>query len=94
MYRVFCGHCVYLCVNLHIFVCPVPHVADFLEDFGYDRDTPPREWHRGYIGLPSQRKTSNYDVSVKDRVQHGREAEGAQSAFCDTEKSGSASLKG
>lgn len=67
-------------------------IADFLEDFGYD--APPGEWHRGYIGLPSQRKTSNSDVPVKDRVQHGREAEGAQSSFCNTEKSGSASLKG
>lgn len=67
-------------------------------DFGFDRDTPPgqnqRDWQRGYIGLPSQRKTSNCDVSVKDRPLHGREAEGAQSAFYDPDKSGSAPLKG
>lgn len=79
-------------------MCPVPLIADFLEDFGCERDTPPgqnlREWHRGYIGLPSQRKMSNSDVSVKDGPQHGREAEGAQSSFCNTEKPGSASLKG
>lgn len=79
-------------------VCPVSHVADFMEDFGLDRDMPPaqnlREWHRGYIGPPSQRKTSNCDVSVKDKVQHSRDAEGAQSSFCDPAKSGSASLKG
>lgn len=80
-------------------VCPVPHIGDFLEeDFGFDRDTPPgqnlRDRQRGYIGLPSQRKTSNCDVSATNRPQLGREAEGAQSSFCDTEKSGSASLKG
>ncbi|XP_010730835.3 TRAF-type zinc finger domain-containing protein 1 isoform X2 [Larimichthys crocea] len=72
--------------------------ADFLDDFGFDRDTPPgqnlRDWQRGYIGLPSQRKTSNCDVSVKDRPQHGREADGAQSSFCDTDKSAPAPLKG
>lgn len=76
----------------------IKHQADFLEDFGYDGDTAPgqnlRERQRGYIGLPSQKKTSNCDVSVKDRPQHGREAEGAQSSFCDTEKSGPSSLKG
>lgn len=76
----------------------IKHQAEFMEDFGLERDGPPgqnlREWHRGYIGLPSQRKTSNCDVSVKDRLQHGREAEGAQSSFCDSAKSGSASLKG
>ena len=53
-----------------------------------------REWQKGYIGLPSQRKTSNYDVSAKNRPLHGRDAEGAHSSFCDTEKSGSESLKG
>ncbi|KAM9360986.1 TRAF-type zinc finger domain-containing protein 1 [Symphorus nematophorus] len=76
----------------------IKHQADFMEGFGFDRDTPPgqnlRDLHRGYIGRPSQRKTSNCDVSVKDRPQHGREAEGAQSSFCDTEKSASATLKG
>ncbi|XP_040898727.1 TRAF-type zinc finger domain-containing protein 1 [Toxotes jaculatrix] len=77
----------------------IKHQADFLEeDFGFDRHIPPgknpREWQRGYIGLPSQRKTSNCDVSVKNRPQQGREAEGAHSSFCDTDKSGSASLKG
>lgn len=76
-------------------VCPVPHIGDFLEqDFGFERDGPPGQWQRGYIGLPSQRKTSNCDVSAKDRPQHGREAEGVQSPFYDAEKSGSASLKG
>lgn len=79
---------------------PVLLIADVLEEFGYDRDTPPgenlREWHRGYIGRPSQRKMSNSDGSVKqtDRPQHGREAEGAQSSFCNIDKSASASLKG
>ncbi|XP_035514033.1 LOW QUALITY PROTEIN: TRAF-type zinc finger domain-containing protein 1 [Morone saxatilis] len=64
--------------------------ADFLEDFGFERDTPPgqnaRDWQRGYIGLPSQRKTSNCNVPVKERPQQGLEAEGAQSSFSDTEK--------
>ncbi|XP_023266439.1 TRAF-type zinc finger domain-containing protein 1 [Seriola lalandi dorsalis] len=67
------------------------HQADFFdEDFGFDRHSPPgksqREWQRGYIGLPSQRKTSNCDVSVKNRPQLGREAEGAHSSFCDTDR--------
>ncbi|XP_029296313.1 TRAF-type zinc finger domain-containing protein 1 isoform X2 [Cottoperca gobio] len=73
--------------------------ADFSDgDFGFNRDSQPelntREWPRGYIGLPSQRKTSNCDASVKNRAQQGREAEGAHSSFSDTEKSASASLKG
>ncbi|XP_078106891.1 TRAF-type zinc finger domain-containing protein 1 isoform X3 [Sander vitreus] len=71
--------------------------ADF-SDGDFDRNTPPgqnpREWQRGYIGLPSQRKTSNCDASVKNRTQQGREAEGAHSSFGDPEKSGSAFLKG
>ena len=76
-----------------------PHTADFLdEEFGYDRHTPlgknPKEWQRGYIGLPSQRKTSNCDVTVKNRPQQGREADGANSSFYDTENSGSVTLKG
>uniref|UniRef100_A0A3P8UAU6 TRAF-type zinc finger domain-containing protein 1 n=1 Tax=Amphiprion percula TaxID=161767 RepID=A0A3P8UAU6_AMPPE len=77
----------------------IKHQADFLEaDFGFDRDTAPgqnlRGQQRGYIGLPSQRKTSNCDVSVKNRPQQGREAEGAHLLFCDTDKPGAASLKG
>nr|XP_046243439.1 TRAF-type zinc finger domain-containing protein 1 isoform X2 [Scatophagus argus] len=68
----------------------IKHQADFAADFGFDSDTPPelnpREWQRGYIGLPSQRKTSNCDVSVKDQHQHGRDAEEAQSSFCDSER--------
>ncbi|XP_054466610.1 TRAF-type zinc finger domain-containing protein 1 isoform X2 [Anoplopoma fimbria] len=67
-------------------------------NFECDRETThglnPMEWHRGYIGLPSQRKTSNCDASVKNRPQQGREAEGAHSSFCDTETSGSTSLQG
>lgn len=74
----------------------VKHQADVVEDFRFD--SPPgqnlRELQRGYIGLPSQRKTSNCDISVKDRPQHGREAEGARSSLCDSDKSGSTSLKG
>lgn len=74
----------------------IKHQGDFLgEPLGF---TPQgqnlREWQKGYIGLPSQRKTSNYDVSAKNRPLHGRDAEGAHSSFCDTEKSGSESLKG
>lgn len=75
----------------------IKHQGDLDEHFGFERDTPPgqnlRDWHKGYIGLPSQRKTSNCDVSVKNRP-HGRDPEGAQSSFCDTEMSGSESLKG
>ncbi|CAJ1068210.1 TRAF-type zinc finger domain-containing protein 1 [Xyrichtys novacula] len=75
------------------------HQVDFSEgNFGFDRDSPPepnlREWPRGYIGLPSQRNTSSCDASLRDRPQHGREADGAQSSICDTERSGSAPLKG
>ncbi|XP_029366567.1 TRAF-type zinc finger domain-containing protein 1 isoform X2 [Echeneis naucrates] len=70
----------------------IKHQADFLEeDFGFDRHTSPgrnpREWPRGYIGLPSQRKTSNYDISGKNKSLQGREAEGAHSSFCDPDKS-------
>lgn len=72
-------------------LCYCLYIVDFLEeDFGFDGRTPPeknpREWPRGYIGLPSPRKTSNCDVSVKNRAQQGREAEGAHSSFCDTDK--------
>lgn len=78
-------------------LCPVPCVADVLdEDFVFGRDIQPgqnlREWQRDFIGLPGQRKTSNCDVSVQNRPQQGREAEGAHSSFCD--RSVSASLKG
>lgn len=77
----------------------VKHQADYAdEDFGFDRDTlpgqNPRDWQRGYIGLPSQRKMSNCDASVKTRPQQGRDAEGAHSSFSDSEKSSSAFLKG
>lgn len=86
-----------MCLFTHI-VCPVPHLGDFMEDFGFDRDTlprqNPREWQRGYIGLPSQRKMSNCDVSAKDQPQNSREAEEARPSFCDTDKSASASIKG
>lgn len=81
-------------------VCLVPHIANFSDgDFGFDRDTAapgqnPGDWQRGYIGLPSQRKTPNCDASVKNRPLQGGDAEGAHSSFFDTEKSGSASLKG
>uniref|UniRef100_UPI0037E8FD8D TRAF-type zinc finger domain-containing protein 1 isoform X1 n=2 Tax=Semicossyphus pulcher TaxID=241346 RepID=UPI0037E8FD8D len=72
----------------------IKHQGDFLEEnFGFD--TPPAQnWQRGYIGLPSQRNTSNSDVSVRDRPHHSRGAEGAPSSFCDSDKSGSASQKG
>ncbi|XP_074527479.1 TRAF-type zinc finger domain-containing protein 1 isoform X1 [Halichoeres trimaculatus] len=77
----------------------IKHQADFPEEnFGFDRDSLPgqnlREWPRGYIGRPSQRNTSNCDASMRDRPQHGRGAEGAQSSFYDSERSGSTSLKG
>lgn len=79
-------------------VCPVPHIADFSDvNFGCDRETPglnPMDWQRGYIGLPSQRKTSNSDASVKNRPQPGMEAEGAHSSVCDAETSGAPALKG
>ncbi|KAK9522798.1 hypothetical protein VZT92_019243 [Zoarces viviparus] len=73
--------------------------VDFSEvNFGCDRETPPgpnqMEWQRGYIGLPSQRKTSNCDASVKNRPQQPvMEAEGAHSSFCDSDKSASTSLQ-
>ncbi|XP_035496159.2 TRAF-type zinc finger domain-containing protein 1 isoform X2 [Scophthalmus maximus] len=75
----------------------VKHQANFLdEDFALDRDNTqgnnPREWQRGYIGLPSQRKTSNSDVSVKNRPWQDREAEQAHSSFCNPDSSESASL--
>ncbi|XP_028269767.1 TRAF-type zinc finger domain-containing protein 1 [Parambassis ranga] len=77
----------------------IKHQADFLEkDFGFDLDTPPeqnpRDWQRGYGGVSGQRKTSNCDVSVKNRPQQGREAEAAHLSVCDTEKPEAASLKG
>ncbi|KAL3063269.1 hypothetical protein OYC64_002943 [Pagothenia borchgrevinki] len=68
--------------------------ADFSQEhFGFDRDAAPlREWPRGYIGLPSQRKTSNCDPN---RAQAGREAEGSQSSLSDAEQAAAAaSLKG
>ncbi|KAM3867499.1 TRAF-type zinc finger domain-containing protein 1 [Diretmus argenteus] len=68
------------------------------EHFGFDRERAPvqnlREWQRGYSGLPTQRKMSNFNIHVKSRPQHGREAEGAHASFSDTEKCGSAPLKG
>lgn len=86
-----------VCLFFTHVVCAITHTGDLDEHFGFERDTPPgqnlRDWHKGYIGLPSQRKTSNCDVSVKNRP-HGRDPEGAQSSFCDTEMSGSESLKG
>ncbi|XP_019956639.2 TRAF-type zinc finger domain-containing protein 1 [Paralichthys olivaceus] len=77
----------------------VKQQADFLdEDFGFDRDAAPgnkpRDWQRGYIGLPSQRNPSNSEVLVKNRPWQSREAEGAQSSFCDSDTSASTSLKG
>ncbi|XP_078141446.1 TRAF-type zinc finger domain-containing protein 1 isoform X1 [Centroberyx gerrardi] len=77
----------------------IKHQADPLDDrFGFDRERPPwqnlREWQRGYSGLAPQRKMSNCDVFVKNRPQHGREAEGAHPSFSDTEKCGSAPPKG
>ena len=72
----------------------VSHIADFSQEhFGFDRDAAPlREWPRGYIGLPSQRKTSNCDPN---RAQAGREAEGSQSSLSDAEQAAAAaSLKG
>ncbi|KAK2837233.1 hypothetical protein Q5P01_014445 [Channa striata] len=75
----------------------IKHQADPLdEDFGFGRDAPPgqnpREWTRGFIGLPSPRKTFNCDVSLQNRPQQSREAEEAHSSFCD--RSGSTLLKG
>lgn len=79
-------------------MCPVTPLADFLGDFGEDREaTPiqnPRRWQQGYVGQASQRKTSNCDVLAKDRFHHDRDAEGAQSSFYNTERSAAASVKG
>ncbi|CAN9513195.1 unnamed protein product [Ophioblennius macclurei] len=77
----------------------IKHQGDFLdEDFGFEGEAATgqnlRRMPRGYIGLPSQRKPSNCDVSVRNRPQQSREAEGAQSSFQDSETSASASLKG
>ncbi|XP_061527507.1 TRAF-type zinc finger domain-containing protein 1 [Phycodurus eques] len=76
----------------------IKHQGDFLdEDLGIDGDLPPgqhqRERQRGYIGRPSQRKTSNCEVSAQNRAQHGREAEEPLS-FLDSDKPGSDYLKG
>lgn len=75
----------------------IRHQADFLDEgFAFDRETPSgqnqRGWQRSYIGQQNQRKTSNYDVSVKNRPQQAGEAEGTPLSFCDTDKS--TSLKG
>ncbi|XP_053276337.1 TRAF-type zinc finger domain-containing protein 1 [Pleuronectes platessa] len=76
------------------------HQADFLaEDFGFGRDAAPgnqpRDWQRGYIGLPSQSKASNSEALVQNRPWQSREAEGAQSStFCDSDPSASRSFKG
>lgn len=64
--------------------------ADFLEEaFAFEGEAAtgqnPRPIPRGYIGLPSQRKPSNCDVSVRNRPQQSREAEAAQSPFHDSE---------
>nr|XP_057927788.1 TRAF-type zinc finger domain-containing protein 1 isoform X2 [Doryrhamphus excisus] len=68
------------------------------QDLELDRDLTsgqsPREWQRGYIGRPSQRKTSNCDISAQNKTQHGRESEVALSSFLDSDKSGSDYLKG
>ncbi|XP_077418368.1 TRAF-type zinc finger domain-containing protein 1 [Vanacampus margaritifer] len=77
----------------------IKHQGDYLdEDLGLDGDPPPgqnqREWQRGYIGRPSQRKTSNCEVSAQNRAQHGRETEGALSSFLDPDLPGSDYLKG
>ncbi|XP_077377539.1 TRAF-type zinc finger domain-containing protein 1 isoform X2 [Festucalex cinctus] len=75
------------------------HQGDYLdEELGLDGDPPPgqnqREWQRGFIGRPSQRKTSNCEVSAQSRAQHGRESEGALSSFLDSDMPGSDYLKG
>lgn len=79
-------------------MCPVAPLADFLGDVGGDRNAAPgqnpRRWQQGYVGQASQRKTSNCDVPAKDRFHHGREAEGAQSSFYNTERSVAASVRG
>ncbi|KAG7488874.1 hypothetical protein JOB18_000091 [Solea senegalensis] len=77
----------------------VKHQADFLgERLEFDRDTTPvqnpREWQRGYIGLPSRGKTAFGDMSVKNRPWQSREMEGAHSSVSDTDESGALSLKG
>lgn len=56
----------------------IKHQADFLGDSGGDNDTAP--------GHASGRKTSSCDVSAKDRFLQGREAEGAQSSACNSER--------
>ncbi|XP_061674246.1 TRAF-type zinc finger domain-containing protein 1 isoform X1 [Syngnathoides biaculeatus] len=73
--------------------------GDFLEDnLGISGDLPPgrhqQELQRGYIGRPSQRKTSNCEVAAQNRAQHSREAEGPLSSFLDSDKPGSDYLKG
>ncbi|XP_029998732.1 TRAF-type zinc finger domain-containing protein 1 [Sphaeramia orbicularis] len=75
----------------------IKHQADFLdEDSRFDKDLHAgqnqRDWQRGHIGMPRQRKTSNCDISVKNKLQHDKDTEGAHSSVCDSEKSGS--LKG
>lgn len=77
----------------------VSHIGDFLdEDLGLVGDAPPgqnqREWQRGYIGRPSQRKTSNCEVSAQTRTPQGRELEWELSSFLDSDKPGSDYLKG
>ncbi|XP_029915479.1 TRAF-type zinc finger domain-containing protein 1 isoform X2 [Myripristis murdjan] len=76
----------------------IKHQDPLDERIGLDRERPAvqniREWQRVYSGLPTQRKMPNCDAHVKNRPQHGREAEAAQSSLSDTENFGSAPLKG
>ncbi|XP_077601217.1 TRAF-type zinc finger domain-containing protein 1-like [Stigmatopora nigra] len=77
----------------------IKHQGEFLEeDLGLSRDPSPghnqREWQRGYIGRPRQRKPSNCEFSAQNTAQHGRESEGGLTSFLDSDRPGSDYLKG
>ncbi|KAM9544908.1 TRAF-type zinc finger domain-containing protein 1-like [Salvelinus alpinus] len=72
------------------------HQLDSLS--GLDRERPPvrspNEWQRDHSGLPITGKISNCDPQVKNRLQHGREADGGHSLFSEGHKSNSAAAVG
>uniref|UniRef100_A0A8C8H6I0 TRAF-type zinc finger domain-containing protein 1 n=1 Tax=Oncorhynchus tshawytscha TaxID=74940 RepID=A0A8C8H6I0_ONCTS len=65
---------------------------------GLDREKPqvqsPNEWQRVHSVLPIPGKISNCDPQVKNRPQHGNEAEGGHLLFSEGHKSNSAAAVG
>ncbi|XP_024130726.1 TRAF-type zinc finger domain-containing protein 1 isoform X1 [Oryzias melastigma] len=73
----------------------VKHQADVLDE-DFDRNNLPNlgGWQRSYPGPPNQRKTPNYDISVKHRSQQGSDTDADRLSFGDAGMPDSASLKG